>query len=164
MKGKQWIVVGGDRTPIGTAALCWAAREAASRPGTSVVVVHAFDVEGRADLALERDLERCRRDARYRTQSWVIEVLRRLDLEVPVLVQTPEASVEDALAAASARAMMLVIGEPQSGRRQELVSDLAARCACPVVIIDAEGRPVDPETVRRRSRSGAPGAPSRRTS
>lgn len=163
MAAKQWIVVGGDTTPTGTAALRWAVREAATRPGASVVVVHAFDVKGRADLALERDLDRSRRDARYRAQSWVVEVLRGLDIEVPVLVQTPDASVEDALAAAGARASLLVIGEPQSSRRRELAADLVGRCDCPVVVVDAAEIPLTLGGIRRRTRSAAQEAPARRT-
>jgi Mg-chelatase subunit ChlD len=135
MVSRERIVVGGDTTPSATAALRWAVEEAARKHHTSVLVVHAFDVEGRADLALERDLDRCRRDARYRTQSWVVEVLSDSELEVPVLVQTPDASVEDALAAAAENASMVVIGEPQNGRRRDLAARLSQRCSCPVVTI-----------------------------
>jgi Universal stress protein family len=135
MASKERIVVGGDTTPSATAALRWAVEEAARQRHTSVLVVHAFDVEGRADLALERDLDRCRRDARYRTQSWVVEVLSTIDIEVPVLVQTPDASVEDALATAAANASMVVIGEPQNDRRRDLAARLSQRVVCPVVTV-----------------------------
>jgi hypothetical protein len=135
MMSRERIVVGGDTTPSATAALRWAVEEAARHHHSSVLVVHAFDVEGRADLALERDLDRSRRDARYRTQSWVVEVLGDSGIEVPVLVQTPDASVEDALVAASLKASMVVIGEPQNGRRQDLAARLSERCACPVVTV-----------------------------
>ena len=138
MVSRERIVVGGDTTPSATAALRWAVEEAARKHHTSVLVVHAFDVEGRADLALERDLDRCRRDARYRTQSWVVEVLSDSALEVPVLVQTPDASVEDALAAAAVNASMVVIGEPQSGHRQDLAARLSQRVLCPVVTVGAD--------------------------
>jgi Universal stress protein family len=132
---RDWIVVGGDTTPSASAALRWAILEAARKPGTGVLVVHAFDLLGRADLALEGDPDRCRRDARYRTQSWVVEVLSAMDVEVPVMVQTPDASVEDALASAAGRASLLVVGEPQNGRRHDLAANLARRCACPVVTV-----------------------------
>lgn len=137
MTSRHRIVVGGDTTPSATAALRWAVHEAAQDPGCSVLVVHAFDTEGRADLALERDLDRSRRDARYRTQSWVVEVLGGSDLPVPVMVQTPDASVEDALVAAARDADMLVVGEPQKGRRHDLSAHLSQRCSCPVVTIGA---------------------------
>ena len=130
------IVVGGDTTPSATAALRWAVEEAA-RSGALVVVVHAFDIDGRADLMLERDLDRSRRDARYRTQSWVVEALGDTDLEVPVVVSTPDGSVEDALAVAATRASMVVIGVPQHGRRRDLAERLSLRCACPVVTVGA---------------------------
>jgi hypothetical protein len=135
MASRERIVVGGDTTPSATAALRWAVEEAARKHHTSVLVVHAFDVQGRADLALERDLDRCRRDARYRTQSWVVEVLAKSAVEVPVLVQTPDASVEDALAEAAVNASMVVIGEPQNGRRRDLAARLSQRVMCPVVTV-----------------------------
>lgn len=131
------IVVGGDTTPSATAALRWAVEEA-SRTGAVVVVVHAFDTTGRADLMLEKDLDRSRRDARYRTQSWVVEALGDTDLEVPVVVSTPDGSVEEALIGAASRASMVVIGVPQHGRRRDLAERLSARCACPVVTVGAD--------------------------
>ena len=137
MATRDRIVVGGDTTPSATAALRWAVEEAARRGQCCVLVVHAFDVQGRAHLALEGDLARARRDARYRTQSWVVEVLADSDIEVPVLVQTPDASVEDALSHAAERASLVVIGEPQHGRRQALAGYLSLRCACPVLTVAA---------------------------
>ncbi len=135
MTSRRRIVVGGDTTPSATAALRWAVQEAGRSAGCSVFVVHAFDVDGRADLALERDLDRSRRDARYRTQSWVVEVLGDTDVPVPVMVQTPDGSVEDALVAASTDAVMVVVGEPQNGRRRDLSARLSQRCTCPVVTV-----------------------------
>lgn len=141
MTSRRRIVVGGDTTPSATAALRWAVQEAGRSAGCSVLVVHAFDVEGRADLALERDLDRSRRDARYRTQSWVVEVLGDTDVPVPVMVQTPDGSVEDALVAASADAVMVVVGEPQNGRRRDLSARLSQRCTCPVVTVGVGSSP-----------------------
>jgi len=145
MAAHDRIVVGGDTTPAASAALLWAVGEAASRDGCDVLVVHAFDTAGRADLALERDLDRARRDARYRTQSWVVEVLGDSLVSVPVSVQTPDATVEDALAAASAHASMVVVGVPQTGRRQGLVPVLKGRCRCPVVTIGTGRSPAAPD-------------------
>ena len=137
MSGTSRIVVGGDTTPAAGAALLFAVEEASRAEGCSVVVVHAFDTAGRADLALERDLGRARRDARYRTQSWVVEVLGDSNVSVPVMVHTPDASVEDALADAALSARMVVVGEPQNGRRRELSATLRERCSCPVVTVGA---------------------------
>ena len=128
------IVVGGDHTPSATAALRWAVGEAA-QSGACVRVVHAFDVEGRADLAVERDLDRARRDARYRTQSWVFEVLGDLNTSVPVIVSTPDGSVEQALVAAARGAQMVVIGQPQDGRHRDLPAALSRTCSCPVMTV-----------------------------
>lgn len=140
MVSRERIVVGGDTTPSASAALRWAAEEAARHQQT-VVVVHAFDLEGRADLAFERDLDRSRRDARYRTQSWVVEILGDSGFEVPVMVQTPDSSVEDALVAASRNAVMVVVGAPQNDRRRDLAARLSRRCACPVVTIGSGQTP-----------------------
>ncbi len=131
------IIVGGDYTPSATAALRWAVREA-EETGACVVVIHAFDVTGRADLALERDLERARRDARYRTQSWVVEVLGDMRTSVPVLVSTPDGPVEEVLVAAARDAELVVIGTPQHGRREHLPARLAERCGCPVRTVSPE--------------------------
>ena len=135
------IVVGGDHTPSATAALRWAIEEAA-RSGVSVNVVHAFDLENRADLALERDLDRARRDARYRTQSWVVEVLGQFNTSVPVVVSTPDGSVQQALVEASRGAQMVVIGKPQRGRQPGLESHLRRLCDCPVITVAATPKPV----------------------
>jgi hypothetical protein len=137
MATMERIVVGGDHTPAASAALRWAVRQAAET-GACVFVVHAFDVEGRADLALERDLDRARRDARYRTQSWVIEALSDVEETVPVVVATPDGSVERTLASACEDAQLLVIGEPRSERRRDLPDRLDELCACPVMTIRAE--------------------------
>ena len=134
MSTMERIVVGGDHTPSASAALRWAVDEA-SRTGACVVVVHAFDVAGRADLALERDLDRARRDARYRTQSWVVEVLGDLDTTVPVVVTTPDGSVLDALVSAGQTAQAVAIGEAHAGRQRDLAATLALACDCPVVTV-----------------------------
>lgn len=136
MATMERIVVGGDHTPAASAALVWAVNEAA-KTGACVAVVHAFDM-GRADLAVERDMERERRDARYRTQSWVVEVLTDLDTTVPVIVSTPDGSVEQALAEASKGAQLVVIGQPGGGRHRDLAAALARSCRCPVKTVTAE--------------------------
>jgi len=137
MTAMERIVVGGGRTPASTAALRWAVDEAA-RIGASLVVVHAFDVANRADLSIERDLDRARRDARYRTQSWVIEVISGMGKQVPVLVSTPDASAEQALSAAGKRATLVVIGQPTNGRGRELQEALEQSCSCPVVTVEPD--------------------------
>jgi hypothetical protein len=136
MATMERIVVGGDHTPSATAALRWAVHKA-GETGACVVVVHAFDVAGRADLALERDLERARRDARYRTQAWVVEVLADMDTSVPVVVSTPDGSVERALAEAGRDAQMVVIGAPPSAQRRHLPAALKRACHCPVFTVSA---------------------------
>jgi len=149
------IVVGGDHTPAATGALRWAVHEAALA-GACVTVVHAFDMAGRADLALERDLGRARRDARYRTQSWVVEVIGDLDTSVPVIVSTPDGSVEDALVAASRGAQMVVIGAPQNGHHRDLGTVLTRACSCPVMVV---GRDEVVSSQTLTTTSGAPAGP-----
>ena len=137
MATMERIVVGGDHTPSATSALRWAVQEAAVT-GAAVVVVHAFDRTDRADLLLEKDLARARRDARYRTQSWVVEVLSDLHVEVPVIVSTPDGTVEDALADAARHARMVVVGAAEGRRYRDLATALAARCACPVITVTGD--------------------------
>ena len=134
MATMERIVVGGDHTPAATAALQWAVGEAAAT-GVCVTVVHAFDVAGRADLAVERDLGRARRDARYRTQSWVVEAIGDLETSAPVVVRTPDGTVEEALVAASRGAQMVVIGQPQGSRHRDLATALSRLCSCPVMTV-----------------------------
>jgi hypothetical protein len=124
------IVVFGDHTPGATQALRWSVEEAARR-GLAVHVVRPFDRTGRADLALEADLERARLDSRYRTQSWVIEAVGDLHDAVPVSISTPDCSAAEALANAARDAVLVVIGAggPDAA---ELVEQVRPRCDCPV--------------------------------
>lgn len=62
-------------------------------------------------------------------------MLADADVSVPVMVQTPDGSVEDALVAAADDALMVVVGEPQNGRRRDLSARLSQRCKCPVVTV-----------------------------
>lgn len=125
------IVVGGDHTRAATAALRWAALEAAET-GAAVVVVHAFEHEPDADLfTLHHD----RRAARYRTQSWVVEALGDLHAEVPVAVVTPDGPIEDALLSVAQNAKMVVLGQARHGRDKRLASELARTCHCPVITV-----------------------------
>ncbi len=127
-------MVSGEHSPAGTAALEWAVDEAA-RVGGEVVVVHAFDVHRRRDLALERDLDRARRDARYRTQSWVVEVIAGREARVPVRVSTPSDGTAHALLDAARDASMLVLGDSAEARRSGLLDELSAACPCPVMLV-----------------------------
>ncbi len=126
------IVVLGEHTPAGTRALRWAVDEAGRHAG-AVVVVRPFDRQARRDLALEPDLERARRDSRYRTQSWVIEAVGDLDSAVPVSVVTPDGATDAALAAAAQSAELVVIAE--SGEEAErLAARLRPLVPCPVQV------------------------------
>jgi hypothetical protein len=126
------IVVRGDHTPEAAAALRWAVAEAEHR-GMDVTVVQPFDRSARADLALDRDLERARRDARFRAQSWVVAVVAELDTEVPVTVSTPDAPAFEALVDAAQDAALVVLPETD----QRLADRLTAACRCPVVAVTA---------------------------
>ena len=126
------IVVRGDHTPEAAAALRWAVAEAEQR-GVDVTVVQPFDRSVRADLALDRDLERERRDARFRAQSWVVAAVAALDTEVCVTVSTPDAPVFEALLAAARDAALVVLPETD----QAWADRLTAACRCPVVAVTA---------------------------
>jgi hypothetical protein len=136
MVTRRRIVVRGERNADATAALRWAVLEAERTRG-DVVVVQPFDRAHRADLALERDLGRARRDARYRAQSWVVEAVADLEADVPVTVSTPDGSVLEALQAAAGAADLLVVADTDP----ELAQLLAAGCSCPVAAVSSvDGR------------------------
>jgi hypothetical protein len=130
------IIVWGEHTPCAAAAVRWAVAQAAET-GAEVVVVRPLDHGRRADLRLEVDLAQARRDARFRAQSWVVDVVADLEDSVPVAVSTPEDSVESALTAAAAGALMLVIGAEHEHQR-DVARVVAATCACPVVVLGAD--------------------------
>jgi hypothetical protein len=139
MTALERVVVWGEHTPSATAAVRWAVTEA-EQAGAAVVVVRPFDVAARADLGLERDLERARRDSRFRAQSWVVEAAADLSTSVPVVVSTPDGSAYDALAAAARDARMLVIGDHE-GNHRDLAERLARACTCPVVMVTRDQVP-----------------------
>jgi nucleotide-binding universal stress UspA family protein len=126
------VVVFGDHTPAAALALRWAVLEA-TRRDASVVVVRPFALEARADLALETDLERARRDSRYRTQSWVIEAVADLATSVSVAVSTPDGSAAQVLVAAAKDADLVVIGA-DGVRAQQLADAIRPLCGCPVQV------------------------------
>ena len=126
------VVVFGDHTPAAALALRWAVLEAIRRHA-SVVVIRPFDLEARADLALETDLERARRDSRYRTQSWVIEAVADLATSVSVAVSTPDGSAAQVLVAAAKDADLVVIGA-DGVRAQQLADAIRPLCGCPVQV------------------------------
>lgn len=126
------VVVFGDHTPAAAQALRWAVLEAGRRDA-SVVVVRPFDLQARKDLLLETDLDRARRDSRYRTQSWVIEAVAELATSVPVAVSTPDGSAEQALVTAARGADLVVIGA-DGARAQQLADAIRPLCGCPVQI------------------------------
>lgn len=141
MAARERIVVGYDHSPAGIAALRWAMRIAKDHDAT-VVVVHAFDRSDRADLDIKRDLDRARRDARYRTQARVLEVVGNSENRAPVRVSTPDGPVADVLRSAAPGALMVVIGRPQSERHRDLPSTLKDSCPCPIVAVDEQSVPV----------------------
>lgn len=126
------VVVFGDHTPAAAQALRWAVLEAGRRDA-SVVVVRPFDLQARKDLSLETDLDRARRDSRYRTQSWVIEAVADLATSVPVAVSTPDGSAAQALVTAARGAELVVIGA-DGARAQQLADAIRPLCGCPVQI------------------------------
>ncbi len=125
------IVVFGDHTPAATRALRWAVA-AAERRGAMVVVVRPFD-RSRSDLAFESDLDRARRDSRYRTQCWVIEAVADLDTSAPVAVSTPDGSPAQALVTAAQGADLVVVGA-DGPAAEELAATVRAMCECPVQV------------------------------
>jgi hypothetical protein len=128
------IVVHGERTVGAAAALRWAVEEAQRYDGT-VLVVQPFDTERRADLALEHDLPRARRDARYRAQAWVVDVVADTGSGVPVRVSTPDGTVDRCLLAAAEEGDVLVLSDADPG----LVRAMTLGACCPVVVVSTHG-------------------------
>ena len=126
------IVVRGDHTPEAAAALRWAVAEAEHR-GVNVTVVQPFDRSVRADLALEQDPERARRDARFHAQSWVVAVVADLETEVCVTVSIPDAPAFEALVEAARDAQLVVLPHTDQGWADRLT----VACRCPVVAVTA---------------------------
>lgn len=137
MVDRHRIVVLGEHTPAATEAVRWAMRTAAGT-GADVVVVRPFDPAARADLALEGDLERARRDARYRAQAWLVEAVAELDVSARVSLSTPEGPVAQALAAAAQGADLTVIGTDDPAC-SELATYVRKTSGCPVRLVS---RPV----------------------
>ena len=134
------VVVGVDGSQPSRRALGWAAREA-SRRGVTLRVAHAYPTEvalaapgdsprlhGAAERLLARDVDRARELAGGVTV-------------VPALVDGPPAAV---LVHESERASLLVVGGRGQGGFAGLLLgstavNVAARAACPVVVMPREG-------------------------
>ena len=63
------------------------------------------------------------------------EVLADLDVQVPVIVSTPDGSVEEALADVARTADICVVGQPQDAHRRRRLDTLRRACRCPVISI-----------------------------
>ncbi len=137
MASSHRIVVGGEESAAGIAALRWAVTEA-ERTEAHVVVLSTFEEQSEPQASFESDpeLDRRRRDARYRTQAWVVEVLSDVASKVPVLVSTTEGRMELALAGAGSRADLVVFGHDPSGEHLLQTEVLSRFCPCPVVRVD----------------------------
>jgi len=135
------VVVLGGHTPAASEAVRWALR-AASTAGAEVVVVHPFDRRARADLALEHDLVRARRDARYRAHAWLVDAVADLDVRVPVSLSTPDGSAAQVLATAAADADLVVLGDDDP-HAVELAAYVRSATGCPVRVV---ARPVHSAT------------------
>jgi nucleotide-binding universal stress UspA family protein len=143
------VVVGVDHItrPISTAALQFAANEALAR-GTGIRVVHGcvVDLDLSSPDGAPRPQDRaCRRE---QPADAAAETLRQLtEREVPITVDTPLLTGEEALVRASASACLVVVQRQSGNAFGRLVagstaSTVAAQAACPVVVVHSDDRVV----------------------
>lgn len=131
------VVVGADNSPAGTAALRWAAAEAARRDAT-LRVVRVHDAQERADLGMERDSDSALREVRRRLFA---QVCSRLEPgpHVWVVVSAVSGRLVPSLVREARGACTLVVGEPAHGVHQDLPDQLSQRCGCPVAVVGEDG-------------------------
>jgi dihydrodipicolinate reductase len=140
------MVVGYVHTASGSAALRWAALEAA-RIGAELEVVHVFDVDRRADASLAADMDEVRRNAARRADHRARVALDETGADVRVRFTAAEGTLEDVLAAAARGCGRLVLGEPGGHEDATMPARLGARCQVPVTVVSESGEPhqVTPE-------------------
>lgn len=138
--GRQRIVVGYAHTPTGTAALCWAVREA-ERTGALIEAVHVFDLRRRADAALSRNQDELRGEARQRAEQRIRAVVAECGSDAQVRFTPLVGDVEESLAARARDATRLVLGEPASRSDRSLPARLSGRCIVPVTVVSEAGAP-----------------------
>lgn len=132
------IVVGLARTPAGSAALRWAARQALQR-GARVHAVQVYDRVGRADLSLVVDHDEERTLERIRGHCQLLDVLGPRVADQCVVYSQREGNIAEQLLEASRDAALVVVGAPSCIQTQELVHELRERSDCPVVAVDEWG-------------------------
>ena len=131
------VVVGADNSPAGTAALRWAASEAARRDAT-LRVVRVHDTAERADLDLERDPDSALKDVRRRLFAQVCSRLQP-GPHVWVVVTAVRGRLVPSLAREARGASTLVVGEPANAVHRDLPDELSRRCGCPVAVVAEDG-------------------------
>jgi nucleotide-binding universal stress UspA family protein len=132
------IVVGLDRTPAGSAALRWAARQAL-QSGARVHAVQVYDRAGRADLSLVVDHDEERTRERIRGHCQLLDVLGPRVADQCVVYSQRDGDVAEQLLEAGRGAALVVVGVPSSSQTRALVESLRDRCECPVVVVDEWG-------------------------
>lgn len=132
------IVVGFARTPAGSAALRWAARQALQR-GTSVHAVQVYDRVGRADLSLVIDHDEERTLERIRGHCHLLDVLGPRVADQCVVYSQRDGDVAEQLLEAARDAAMVVVGAPSCHQTDRLVHELRERSDCPVIAVDEWG-------------------------
>ncbi|HET7690680.1 MAG TPA: universal stress protein [Nocardioidaceae bacterium] len=132
------IVVGLDRTPAGSAALRWAAREAL-RSGARVHAVQVYDRRNRADLALVVDHDEERTRERIRGHCQLLDVLGPRVADQCVVYSQREGDLAEQLLEAGRDAAVVVVGAPSCSQTRTLVESLREHSDCPVVVVDEWG-------------------------
>jgi nucleotide-binding universal stress UspA family protein len=154
MLNRQHIVVGVSRTPSGAAALRWALQAAVTQDW-EVTAVHSFDVDLRADLAMDHDPDAEVRASARRAQVWVQQMAENDEARRLLQFRSCVGHIEDVLAKESVGATLLVMGAPTLDQHGDLPAKLRQRCHCPVILVDESGAAVT-ETATGRQAAALP--------
>jgi nucleotide-binding universal stress UspA family protein len=137
------IIVGYDRSDQAVPALRWAANEARLR-GATLEVVHAWSKANHVIAQPLKDPEHARKALQDKLEDEVRTLLGPTDLHLVVNVVADDRP-SHALAVASARAVLLVVGS--QGRSASVAhvlhsaaQQLVETARCPLVIIPPKGR------------------------
>lgn len=152
-EGKGRIVVGVDGSDAGTAALVWAAGQAAaSGADLDVVTVWLYDAM-LDDLSVHRTLEEAREAHLHELEKLVTAVTEDLT-GVTARCSAPDGDPAEVLIARADGATMLVVGSHGKGRlREALAGSVSSAClrhaTCPVAVIPPLARTPDGPLGRR---------------
>lgn len=129
------VVVAVGRSPASSAAVRWAATEAARR-GTVLDVLHVVE---RGHWPVHEERRAALESARQQVPDRVARALGWAHTDVDISVRVVCGPLVDCLQRYAAHAAVLVVGKPSSTAHHSLPGRLADRVPCPVVVVDEAG-------------------------